>query len=171
MLERGWSEKKLLRALESQFVPARVLEASTVVKSPRNIPLASPSTLVIVPTRELAIQVANECKLFRSVQGCLVLVALVVGGHERKEQLDLLRKGPQILVATPGRLTELLVDGHVSLQRTSILVLDEADKMLAMGFEEQLEQINAAVAPTRQVNEMHAMTIRFILIDSSFFFS
>jgi len=159
MLAQGWSDDKLIQGLEKRYAPHKVPKATgatapAITSGLR--PEASPTVLVLVPTRELATQVSNECKLFRSAEGQIVLASLLVGGHDRAEQLDALKKKPQILVATPGRLTEVLeLDAKkggviLSLAGVDILVLDEADKMMAMGFEVQLEAINNAVNPTRQ---------------------
>lgn len=153
MLAQGWSEAKLTKALEKRYAPNKVQEpAPAAAASPAlAAAVASPTVLVLVPTRELATQVCNECKLFRSAQGHIILVTLLVGGHDRNEQQASLEKGPQIVVATPGRLTEVLeVGGMLSLALVEVLVLDEADKMLAMGFEVQLEAVSKAVNPARQ---------------------
>lgn len=98
-----------------------------------------PSALIVAPTRELAIQIELEAhKLtFASNLHCVC----VYGGAPTRGQLALLAKGVDILVATPGRLTDFLQRGLISLKSTIFLVLDEADRMLDMGFEPQIRQI------------------------------
>jgi len=105
---------------------------------PRVTP-AMPSAVVVAPTRELAIQIELEAhKLtFSSALHCVC----VYGGAPTRVQLALLAKGVDILVATPGRLTDFLQRGLIKLAATKFVVLDEADRMLDMGFEPQIRQI------------------------------
>jgi ATP-dependent RNA helicase DDX5/DBP2 len=76
--------------------------------------------------------------------------AAVFGGDPRGPQADKLRRGVHLLVATPGRLIDFLSDGTTNLRRVSYVVLDEADRMLDMGFEPQIRQIMGQLRPDRQ---------------------
>ncbi|MBL8310569.1 MAG: DEAD/DEAH box helicase [Burkholderiales bacterium] len=105
---------------------------------------ASPRVLVLCPTRELAQQVAQEAiRLVRFVKG--VRIANVVGGTPFGKQLMELR-GAQLVVATPGRLLDLHRNGQIGLDCVQTLVVDEADRMLDLGFAEDLEAIHLATA-------------------------
>jgi ATP-dependent RNA helicase RhlE len=108
----------------------------------------SPRALVLTPTRELALQIADS---FRAYGRHLALRhAVVFGGVGQKPQVDALRRGADILVATPGRLLDLMTQGHVRLESVSIFVLDEADRMLDLGFLPQVKRIVAALPKERQ---------------------
>jgi superfamily II DNA/RNA helicase len=108
---------------------------------------AQPAALVLVPTRELALQVAEEISSFSS--GKSLKVALAYGGTPVHAQAKRL-KGAHIVVATPGRLQDLLERRLVSLDGIGILVLDEADRMLDMGFRPQVERIMRRLPKERQ---------------------
>ena len=105
------------------------------------------SALVVAPTRELALQIAEELRPIASVRN--LSVATVYGGAGLAKQAKLARRA-QILVATPGRLLDLMERGAVSLKNTEILVLDEADRMLDMGFRPDVERIISATPRDRQ---------------------
>jgi len=119
--------------------------------------LQSPSTrrgdgpigLVLAPTRELAQQIEKEIQAFsrssRNVRSCIV-----VGGVNMSEQRGDLRQGVEIVVATPGRFIDHLQQRNTSLGRISFIVLDEADRMLDMGFEPQISEIMASLQPAHQ---------------------
>jgi len=104
--------------------------------------------LVLVPTRELALQVEEALSKVGQPLG-LRTVALI-GGASMYNQVQALRRGPRIIVATPGRLLDHLGQGTVRLHDVSILVLDEADRMLDMGFAPQIEKILPHVPKDRQ---------------------
>ena len=106
-----------------------------------------PSVLVLVPTRELASQVAEDLGAIAGAKG--LQVAAVYGGAPLPAQAKRARAA-HVLVATPGRLQDLMERRHVSLQRIRILVLDEADRMLDMGFKPQVERILRSVPRDRQ---------------------
>jgi len=108
---------------------------------------ATPEALVLVPTRELALQVAEEISSYSSARG--VKVALAYGGAPVGPQAKRL-KGAHIVVATPGRLQDLIERRLVKLGGIRILVLDEADRMLDMGFRPQVERILRTVPRERQ---------------------
>ena len=96
--------------------------------------------LVLAPTRELCIQITNDLKNYaKYLKG--VRIVPVYGGEDIRVQLRQLDHTPQIVVATPGRLIDLLKRGKVNLEHISFLVLDEADEMLNMGFKEDIETI------------------------------
>lgn len=104
--------------------------------------------LILLPTRELAVQVDET---FRKVGGTFgVKTALVMGGTSAHIQLRQLRARPQIIVATPGRLIDYIERRQVALSDIGMLVLDEADRMLDMGFAPQLKRILAVVPTDRQ---------------------
>lgn len=105
--------------------------------------------LVLVPTRELAMQVADEAKRF-SKHLPHIKTACVYGGVPYPMQKRMLAKGYEILVATPGRLMDHMERGRINLSQVKILVLDEADRMLDMGFIEAIEHIATALPATRQ---------------------
>ncbi|GFY99376.1 P-loop containing nucleoside triphosphate hydrolases superfamily protein [Actinidia rufa] len=99
-----------------------------------------PLALVLAPTRELAQQIEKEVKAFsRSLES--FRTAIVVGGTNIAEQRSELRAGVNIVVATPGRFIDHLQQGNTSLSRVSFVVLDEADRMLDMGFEPQIKEV------------------------------
>ncbi|MEQ8194418.1 MAG: DEAD/DEAH box helicase, partial [Rhodospirillales bacterium] len=112
-------------------------------KGPRH-----PRALILAPTRELAHQIGEE---FRSFGKHLPLRHTVIfGGVGQRPQVDALRRGVDIVIATPGRLLDLLGQRHLVLSAVSHLVLDEADRMLDMGFVRDVEKIIAAVPKQRQ---------------------
>ncbi|XP_028768863.1 ATP-dependent RNA helicase DBP2 isoform X1 [Neltuma alba] len=99
-----------------------------------------PLALVLAPTRELAQQIEKEVKAFsRSLES--LKTAIVVGGTNIEKQRSELRAGVDIVVATPGRFIDHLQQGNTSLSRISFVVLDEADRMLDMGFEPQIREV------------------------------
>jgi ATP-dependent RNA helicase RhlE len=106
------------------------------------------AALVLVPTRELAMQVADQYNALRGKQ--LSPAALVVGGLSEAEQLRTIRKGARLVVATPGRLEDLLGRSLISLQKLQVLILDEADRMLDMGFVPAIRRITALLPRDRQ---------------------
>ncbi len=105
-------------------------------------------SLILLPTRELAQQTLKEVERFS--QFTFIKAGLVTGGEDFKEQAAMLRKQPDILIATPGRLMEHLNAGSLSLKEVEVLVLDEADRMLDMGFAEDIERITSECANRQQ---------------------
>uniref|UniRef100_E6XRD7 DEAD/DEAH box helicase domain protein n=1 Tax=Shewanella putrefaciens (strain 200) TaxID=399804 RepID=E6XRD7_SHEP2 len=106
--------------------------------------------LVLVPTRELAQQVADSFLSYAShLNGKLKIVA-AFGGVSVNAQMQSLRSGADVLVATPGRLLDLLSSNAIKLNRVSALVLDEADRMLSLGFTEELTQVLDALPVKKQ---------------------
>ena len=106
------------------------------------------AALVLVPTRELAMQVVAQYDALRSKQA--QPAALVVGGLPEGRQLDAIRRGAQFVVATPGRLEDYMDRKLVSLAGVKTLVLDEADRMLDMGFLPAIRRIVSVVPKERQ---------------------
>ncbi|KAG0225862.1 P-loop containing nucleoside triphosphate hydrolase protein [Mortierella sp. GBAus27b] len=100
---------------------------------------ASPLFLIILPTRELAIQIFNEARRF--TYKTPIRPVVIYGGSEGFIQREQMSKGSDILIATPGRLRDMLDRGNVSLAHVRHVVLDEADRMLDMGFERQIRDI------------------------------
>ncbi|XP_030547565.1 DEAD-box ATP-dependent RNA helicase 37-like [Rhodamnia argentea] len=110
-----------------------------VQRPPRGARTVYPLALILSPTRELSMQIHEEARKFSYQTGVRVVVAY--GGAPINQQLRELERGVDILVATPGRLVDLLERARVSLQMIRYLTLDEADRMLDMGFEPQIRKI------------------------------
>jgi len=110
--------------------------------------LPSPMGLVLAPTRELAIQIQQVAEEFGNAIGIKNVV--IYGGASRGPQLSQVRRGAEIYIATPGRLLDYLRDNSCSLNKCTFLVLDEADRMLDMGFEPQIRKIIEQIRPDRQ---------------------
>lgn len=110
----------------------------------------SPVGLVLVPTRELAIQVAAALKPIKKLFS--IRAVPIYGGQEKEVQLNALEDygAPHVIVATPGRLLDLVAAKKIRLDKISYFVLDEADRMLNMGFFEQLDAISKQIRPDRQ---------------------
>jgi ATP-dependent RNA helicase RhlE len=104
--------------------------------------------LILTPTRELAVQISENLRNYG--RHLHLRHALVFGGVGQKPQVDALARGVDILIATPGRLLDLMGQGHVKLERLSIFVLDEADRMLDMGFIHDVRRIVAATSGRHQ---------------------
>lgn len=107
-----------------------------------------PIVLVLAPTRELAVQIKEECSKFGS--SSRIKNTCVYGGVPKRSQAMDLERGVEIVIATPGRLIDFLESGKTNLRRVTYLVLDEADRMLDMGFEPQLRAIVGQIRPDRQ---------------------
>ncbi|HWG03279.1 MAG TPA: DEAD/DEAH box helicase [Trebonia sp.] len=107
-----------------------------------------PSALVVVPTRELAVQVAGDVKQAGAHLAAKVLT--VYGGRAYEPQIDALKSGTDIVVGTPGRLLDLSERKHLDLSNIRMLVLDEADKMLDLGFLPDVERLLKLTPETRQ---------------------
>ena len=105
-------------------------------------------SLIVTPTRELAIQIEESFTAYGRHTGLTCTV--VFGGVPQNPQVSALRKGVDILIATPGRLLDLMNQGYISLRSVEIFVLDEADRMLDMGFIHDVKKIIAALPQKRQ---------------------
>jgi superfamily II DNA/RNA helicase len=107
-----------------------------------------PLGLVLVPTRELAMQVTDALAPFAQAVG--LDIRLIAGGMPYARQIDALRRAVPVLVATPGRLNDLIAQGHVRLSDVEVTVLDEADQMCDMGFAPQITEVLDLTPPTGQ---------------------
>ncbi len=105
-------------------------------------------SLIVTPTRELAIQIDESFKNYGRYTGLNSTV--VYGGVSQKRQVKQLNKGVDILTATPGRLLDLMNQGHISLSDVEVFVLDEADRMLDMGFIHDIKKIRKALPKKHQ---------------------
>uniref|UniRef100_A0A8C6Y1H5 RNA helicase n=1 Tax=Naja naja TaxID=35670 RepID=A0A8C6Y1H5_NAJNA len=119
------------------------LDSQPISREKRN----GPGMLVLIPTRELALQVEAECLKY-SYKG--IKSICIYGGGDRKGQINTVTKGVDIVIATPGRLNDLQMNGFINLKSITYLVLDEADRMLDMGFEPQIMKILLDIRPDRQ---------------------
>lgn len=106
-----------------------------------------PAVLIMAPTRELALQIDKEVKkyYYRGITS-----VCVYGGGDRKTQVDIVTRGVDIVIATPGRMNDLNEAGHLNVRSVTYVVLDEADRMLDMGFEPQIRKVMYSIRPTRQ---------------------
>ena len=104
--------------------------------------------LVLAPTRELAVQIEAAFRSFAG--GAKLTTLLVLGGMSRSAQVRAMARGVDVVIATPGRLTDLVDDRSILLDQTRWVVLDEADRMLDMGFIQPVRKIVAALHPRRQ---------------------
>ncbi|WP_144146387.1 DEAD/DEAH box helicase [Paraburkholderia sp. BCC1884] len=138
---------QLQKSQASQPREPRPADGARTTRRPQ--PVARPTMLVLTPTRELAMQVTTAASTYGKHLKRLRTVS-ILGGVAYGQQLMLLAKNPEILVATPGRLIDHLERGRIDLSQLQILVLDEADRMLDMGFIEDIETIVAATPATRQ---------------------
>ena len=114
----------------------------------RPAPRNGARALILSPTRELATQIADSFKAYGKFTG--LTSGVIFGGVGYKPQISLLNRGVDVLVATPGRLIDLMQEGHAVLSATEILVLDEADQMMDLGFIRPLRQIIAKLSMKRQ---------------------
>ena len=108
------------------------------------------SGLILVPTRELATQVANSVKSYSANFNGAIKTVAVFGGVSVNTQMQALRGGADIIVATPGRLLDLISSNAIKLDKVSTLVLDEADRMLSLGFTEELAELLALMPAKKQ---------------------
>jgi ATP-dependent RNA helicase RhlE len=128
----------------------------TLAKSQRNPIPRSPRALVLAPTRELAAQISSSIASFG--RHLRLRQAVVYGGVSKRSQVAELARGVDVLVATPGRLLDLMGDGAVLLRMVEIMVLDEADRMLDMGFIPDVKRIVASL-PTRRQTMLFSATL------------
>ncbi|KAD4385176.1 hypothetical protein E3N88_25344 [Mikania micrantha] len=125
-----------------------LIPAFMLLRHCQNNPQLGPTVVVLAPTRELATQIQDEAiKFGRSVR---ISCTCLYGGAPKGPQLKELERGADIVVATPGRLNDILEMKKVDFRQVSLLVLDEADRMLDMGFEPQIRKIVNEIPPRRQ---------------------
>lgn len=110
-------------------------------------PKPGPTVLVLSPTRELANQTDSACRSFAPKH---IRCASIIGGAGYRNQIDAIKRGVSVLVATPGRLMDFMEQGMLDLSRVKVLVLDEADRMLDMGFLPAIKKIEKAIPKDRQ---------------------
>jgi len=146
---------KVLAARDALAEAHRLADKNLGPRPARNV-AAGPRVLVLTPTRELALQVAKAASDYgRHVPG--LRVATVVGGVPYGAQLKALRGPLDVLIATPGRLIDHMESGRALLANVEVLVLDEADRMLDMGFIEPIHHI-AAATPAKRQTVMYSAT-------------
>src|SRR6204780_4196005 len=116
--------------------------------SSKNAPAKNVSALVLLPTRELAMQVHEQYEQLRDKN--MPKAALVIGGVAEKAQISSLRSGCEFVIATPGRLQDFITRKFADLRHVKILVLDEADRMLDMGFLPSIRRILQVLPEQRQ---------------------
>lgn len=134
-------------------------------RQPLLTPGDGPIALILAPTRELAVQIQQECTKFgyvwlrRPIPRSLMFYfrsnsrirnTAIYGGAPKGPQIRDLQRGVEIVIATPGRLIDMLESGKTNLRRITYLVMDEADRMLDMGFEPQIRKIVSQIRPDRQ---------------------
>ena len=118
--------------------------------------------IVLAPTRELALQIGEELtRLAKFIQG--VRIAVIYGGQSISKQITALKRKPQIVIATPGRLLDHMQRGNISLNAVHTMVLDEADEMLNMGFVKDVTRIIESTPPDRQLVLFSATTNQDVL--------
>jgi ATP-dependent RNA helicase DeaD len=160
VLEPAAADRDLLVSAQTgsgKTVAYGLAMASTILGDAERLPAAGPpQALVIAPTRELALQVARELAWLYGRAGARVETC--VGGMDSRREQRALAAGAQIVVGTPGRLRDHLERGHLDLGSLEVVVLDEADEMLDLGFKEDLEFILEA-APAERRTLLFSATI------------
>ncbi|XP_062087672.1 DEAD-box ATP-dependent RNA helicase 20 [Humulus lupulus] len=126
------------------LLPAIVHVNAQPILSPGDGPIV----LVLAPTRELAVQIQQEATKFGA--SSKIKSTCIYGGVPKGPQVRDLQKGVEIVIATPGRLIDMMESHHTNLRRVTYLVLDEADRMLDMGFDPQIRKIVSQIRPDRQ---------------------
>ncbi|XP_053615472.1 probable ATP-dependent RNA helicase DDX43 [Plodia interpunctella] len=126
------------------LLPALIhIEGQVIPREERD----GPTVLIMAPTRELALQIDKEVSKYQ-YKG--IKSVCLYGGGDRREQIKVVAKGVDIVIATPGRLNDLVMARHLNIINFSYIVLDEADRMLDMGFEPQIRKSLFDVRPDRQ---------------------
>ncbi|MCO7187802.1 MULTISPECIES: DEAD/DEAH box helicase [Pseudoalteromonas] len=121
---------------------AFLLPAVQRVMKQKALSKRDPRVLIVAPTRELATQVFNQCRLL--IAGTAMSCTKVLGGENFNDQVKALRKDPHFVIGTPGRITDHIEQRSLQLHGLELLIFDEADRMLDLGFEKQLSTINQA---------------------------
>jgi len=119
-----------------------------LLKHRRPLQPGHPRALVLAPTRELAAQIGESVATYG--RGLRLHHAVIFGGVGQHPQVQAARRGLDILVATPGRLIDLMNQGHINLKQVEVVILDEADRMLDMGFIPDIRRIISRIPPERQ---------------------
>jgi superfamily II DNA/RNA helicase len=136
---------------------AFIIPALQRLSKNRALSKRDPRVVILTPTRELAKQVYAQLRLFTS--NTQFKAVLVLGGENFNDQVKVLEKDPHFIVATPGRLADHLSQGHFYLNGLELLILDEADRMLDLGFAEQLSQINKAADHRKRQTLLFSATL------------
>lgn len=129
---------------------AFLLPALNLLTSPAKKEGKGPQILILVPTRELAMQITIQAEKYSKFLKSVKMVC-VVGGVPYPKQIKKLSRPYDVLIATPGRLIDFIERGKIDFSKLEMVVLDEADRMLDMGFVKPVEQIVAKTPPSRQV--------------------
>ncbi|MFQ3195572.1 MAG: superfamily II DNA/RNA helicase [Colwellia sp.] len=136
---------------------AFIIPAMQRLTKNRALSKRDPRVLILTPTRELAKQVFTQLRMFTS--GSAFKAVLILGGENFNDQVKVLEKEPHFIVATPGRLADHLSQGHFHLSGLELLILDEADRMLDLGFADQLSQINKAADHRKRQTLLFSATL------------
>lgn len=134
--------------IQSQAIPAILSGRDLLGAADTAHPVRRPRALILVPTRELAAQLSDSVRVYGRHTD--LRWATIFGGVSMQSQITTLRRGVDILIATPGRLLDLVGQGHANLAGISFLILDEADRMLDMGFIHDLKRILGLLPKVRQ---------------------
>ncbi|MCS6205929.1 DEAD/DEAH box helicase [Shewanella baltica] len=129
-----------------------LLQQQTQLQGAKSVPPSNALALVLVPTRELALQVTEALQAVASQLSASLNIQLLCGGVPLEDQLAELTAKPQVLVATPGRLLDLCKQSHISLDSIKHLVLDEADRLLEMGFWPDVQKLMAFMPKLKQTS-------------------
>lgn len=136
---------------------AFILPALQRIIKNRALSKRDPRVVILTPTRELAKQVYSQLRLFTA--NTQFKAVLILGGENFNDQVKVLEKEPHFIVATPGRLADHLSQGHFYLNGLELLILDEADRMLDLGFAKQLTQINKAADHRKRQTLLFSATL------------
>lgn len=136
---------------------AFILPAMQRLIKNRALSKRDPRVVILTPTRELAKQVFLQLRLFTT--GTQFKAVLILGGENFNDQVKTLEKDPHFIVATPGRLTDHLKQGHFYLHGLELLILDEADRMLDLGFAKELTLINEAADHRKRQTLLFSATL------------
>ncbi|MBU2893456.1 DEAD/DEAH box helicase [Colwellia sp. D2M02] len=136
---------------------AFILPAIQRLLKNRALSKRDPRVVILTPTRELAKQVFSQLRLFTA--NTQFSAVLILGGENFNDQVKVLEKDPHFIVATPGRLADHLTQGHFYLNGLELLILDEADRMLDLGFSKELSQINKAADHRKRQTLLFSATL------------
>ena len=136
---------------------AFIIPALQRLSKNRALSKRDPRVVILTPTRELAKQVFSQLRLFTS--NTQFKAVLILGGENFNDQVKVLEKEPHFIVATPGRLADHLTQGHFYLNGLELLILDEADRMLDLGFAKELSQINKAADHRKRQTLLFSATL------------
>lgn len=136
---------------------AFIIPALQRLSKNRALSKRDPRVVILTPTRELAKQVFSQLRLFTS--NTQFKAVLILGGENFNDQVKVLEKDPHFIVATPGRLADHLTQGHFYLNGLELLILDEADRMLDLGFSKELGQINKAADHRKRQTLLFSATL------------